>query len=197
MKKARMLVFLSVFMLLVSVVGLALSDTCALTIHELPEQGLSVPLPSEFLVFRRDLPTDDPIFAAFGLDADTVFAYMEQQDLYLDALAYDNSREVFVTVSEGDDLSFIDMTDEWLTALADFMTAQYVPLGITVTRHEIYRTESAAFILMWENTATLDGVQCFTTRNGSAISITFNTFSSMTDEELAMMYTILDGVTFN
>lgn len=198
MKRTRLLAFLSALTLLMAGACPALADY-ALTPCELPEFGMTVPLPADFLLLRRDLPDDDPAYAYLGIDAATSRAYMEQGDLYLDAVAKDASCEVFVTVTEDEALSvdFHSVGDNALIHLGAAMAEQYASQGITVTQTEVYRADGVTFLLLWQTVGGREGLQCYTIRPGYAISVTFGSAGLMTDDDAALMYEIMDGVRFN
>ena len=102
------------FMLLLSfpVKAFAVSQT-----YSLDALGMSIDIPSEYVVFTRDIADDDPNLSAYGLSKNDMADLMESGNIYLNAWDKDVNFEIIVTMIDSTISDFNLMSDTMLNTL--------------------------------------------------------------------------------
>ena len=62
--------------------------------YDLEELGMSIEIPSDHVVFTRDIRSDDPNLSAYGLTKDDLFSPMLERSIYLNAWDKDVNYEI-------------------------------------------------------------------------------------------------------
>lgn len=123
--------------------------------YALDEVGLSVSLPSEFVVFTRDVSETDPNLSAYGLTKESMLSSMISENIYLYAFPEDLKNIITVVAKEDMPQNFNMYSDEELSKTAEQLTAQYEQDGITCLKSEIYSHNQSKFMKFF--TTQLDG----------------------------------------
>ena len=66
--------------------------------YELDELGMSIELPSDHVVFTRDIKANDLNLIAYGLTKDGLSSLMQERSIYLNAWDEDINYEIIVTM---------------------------------------------------------------------------------------------------
>jgi len=67
-------------------------------VYNLNEIGVTICLPYDFDVFTRNMPNNDPLLSVYGLTSDQINESLIPQNIYLDALSPDGTKEIVVTM---------------------------------------------------------------------------------------------------
>ena len=195
MKKARFLTILTILMLLT---GAALAE-CDMTVYDVPEKGITVPMPSDYAVFRRDMPADDPSLALFGLNLDYVLRHLEEGELWLDALTHDLSREITLTIFREDQVLDLRLvTETFRNAYFDALVKNYEEHGVVTDRREVWTIGDEVYLLMWQRVGDQGDERIFCRTRRSLNSFTFLLLAdgSVTEEDENLLRQILEGVQY-
>ena len=123
--KRKLLLFILLALLL------TLSVHAAETIR-LEDLGLSIDVPSDYYVITRNMDPEDPALAVFDMDADEVMQLLERNDMYLDLLNNDDNFELTISMSENQERTMNQFTDDALDSMADTLADQFDSSGLTV-----------------------------------------------------------------
>lgn len=170
------------FMLLLSfpVKAFAVSQT-----YSLDALGMSIDIPSEYVVFTRDIADDDPNLSAYGLSKNDMADLMESGNIYLNAWDKDVNFEIIVTMIDSTISDFNLMSDTMLNTLGTSFEDEYAKSGITVEKYEVYQHDQAKFIKIYINqpngAETVYGLQYYTVYDNKAINVTMQSYSGKID----------------
>ena len=139
MNRKLLLVFLAAVLLVFAVHA---ADAAAVRIDEL---GMRIDVPTEYSVFTRDMPLDDPALEANGLDGAEFIQRMKDGDIYLELLSDDPAFEAFVTMQANavENMNVFDEAD--LEQLKEPLTQEYENAGIAVSSVDCLPAEQAVF----------------------------------------------------
>lgn len=161
------------------------AQAAASTAYDLPEVGVSLTLPAQFdTVLTRDMPAEDPVFAATGLTKEYVDNLMIASNLYLDAMSITEAgveQEIvflFAPFTMIDTLA--DLSDADLEDFYSGIEMTYKAQGIVITNHEIVKVNGHPYVLMWEEANGATGIQCITVRNSLTVSVTLTNYKNAT-----------------
>lgn len=159
-------------------------------------------LPSDYVVFTRDIDSGDPNLAAYGLTKDGMLSLMRERSIYLNGWDRDVNHEIIVTVADNTLEDFNLYSDALLETMATAIDDEYKSIGITVLRTELYKHSQAKFIKVYmsqpNGSATVYGLQYYTVYNGKAINITMQSYSGqLTSAQESIHKSIVDSVRFD
>ena len=144
--------------------------------YQLAELGMSIDIPTEYVVFTRDITDNDPNLSAYGLCKSDLLSLMKSRNIYLNAWDKDVNFEIIVTMIESKINDFNLMSDTVLNTLASSFKSAYIDRGITVEKYEIYQHDQAKFIKVYINQPNgadkVYGLQYYTVYDNKAINVT-------------------------
>ena len=197
MRKIRVLLLLVVFCLL-----LAASANAAEQVYVLEELGMSIKLPSDMVVFTRDLDENDPTLAAYGLTKSEMQQLMTDGDMYLDALFKDDGYEITVTMVDSPLRDYNLYSNTELETLRPLWESELENAGIILESLELYQHEQAKFCVFQisqpTEILTAYGLRYHTVYADKAIGITLQSYDEEADpDKKAVFKEIIDGIAFH
>jgi len=173
-----------------------------MTEYALDELGMTVSMPSDYIVFLRDIDANDPNLAAFGLTKDSMSSLMNERNIYLNGWNADVDHEIVVTMVDSPFSDFNLYSDTVLLTMATSFTSGYEDMGITVIRSEIYQHAQAKFLKLYTSRpnegSTIYALQFYTVYADKAINITMHSFlGQITAAQEAVMKSIVDSAGFD
>lgn len=181
---------------------LPVSAFAATGTYDLDELGMSIELPSDHVVFTRDIEANDPNLSAYGLTKDGLSSLMQERSIYLNAWDEDINYEIIVTMLDSPFEDYNQFSDTSLSAFVSALDTEYAGLGITMIRSEFYQHSQAKFAKIYisqpNNGETAYGLQYHTVYDGKAINITLQSYSGKIDSSKeAILKKIVDTVHFD
>ena len=166
------------FVSLLLVVSLTLSVHAVSEEFVISEMGLSLSIPSEYIVFTRDMDKNDPAFADFGITKETLMDQFTTGHIYLNAVLPDGNEEIVVTMEENMISEFNGLGETSLLMLASALKDGYEEYGISVSSYDIYHHTQLEFIRIYFNTTdkTTYGLQYYTIYGGQAMNFTIRSY---------------------
>lgn len=169
--------------------------------YDLDELNMSIDIPDDYVVFTRDINSNDPNLSAYGLTKDNMSSLMESGNIYLNAWDKDVNFEIIVTMIDSSLGDFNQFSDTTLSAFASSFESEYKNMGITYLKSEKYQHEQAKFIKIYinqpNNGSTVYGLQYYTVYGSKAINVTIQSYSGKIDSaKEATLKTIVDSVFF-
>ena len=170
--------------------------------YELDELGMSIEIPSDYVVFTRDIRSGDPNLSAYGLTKDDLISLMLERSIYLNAWDKDVDYEIIVTMRESLLEDYYQLSDTTLNGLMSALETEYAAMGITLIRSDLYQHSQAKFAKIYisqpSNGGTAYGLQYHTVYAGKAINITLQSYSGEIDSNKeAIIQKIVDTVHFD
>lgn len=172
------------------------------TTYELDELGMSIDLPSDHVVFTRDIKATDPNLSAYGLTKDGMSSLMLERSIYLNAWDDNVNYEIIVTMIDSPFEDYNQFSDTTLNGFVSALETEYASMGITFIRSDLYQHSQAKFAKIYisqpNNGETAYGLQYHTVYDGKAISITLQSYSGKIDSNKeATLKKIVDTVHFD
>ncbi len=172
------------------------------TTYELDELGMSIELPSNHVVFTRDIKANDPNLSAYGLTKDGISSLMLERSIYLNAWDEDVNYEIIVTMVDSPFEDYNQFSDTTLNGFVSALETEYASMGITFIRSDLYQHSQAKFAKIYisqpNNGDTAYGLQYHTVYNGKAINITLQSYSGEIDSSReAIIQEIVDTIRFD
>lgn len=168
-----------IFLLSLSlVVGLALSVQAASEKYDVSEMDLSLEIPSEYIVFTREMEKDDPAWLDYGISKQDLMDQFTARHIYLNAVLPNGNEEIVVTMEENIITEFNGLGDTSLLMLASSLKDGYEEHGIFVSSYDIYHHPQLEFIRIYFNTEdkTTYGLQYYTIYGGQAMNFTMRSY---------------------
>ena len=196
-RKIRALLFLVVLCLLLSAVTNAAERT-----HIVEELGMSIKLPSNMVVFTRDIDENDPNLAAYGLTKNAMQQLMTDGNIYLNAWVEDASYEIIVTMIDSPLMDYNLYSNTILETLGTSLESEYRNAGIILESFELYQHGQAKFFVLNisqpNGNSTAYGLQYHTVYADKVINITLQSYEGEVDQDKkAILKDIVDGIEFN
>lgn len=171
-------------------------------IYKLDELGMSIELPQDYVVFTRDIKSNDPNLSAYGLTRDELYSLMVDGCIYLNAWDKDLNYEIVVTMTDSPVEDFNLFSDTALTDMASSLKEEYQNYGITYIKSELYQHSQAKFVKIYisqqSNGSTVYGLEYSTVYNSQAINITLQSYSGkINSDKEAILKKIVDSVCFD
>lgn len=181
---------------------LPVSVFAANSTYDLDELGMSIDIPSDYVVFMRDIKNNDPNLSIYGLKKDGMYSMMLERNIYLNAWDEDVNYEIIVTMTESPLEDYNQFSDTTLAGLVSASEPEYADMGITFIRSELYQHSQAKFAKIYlsqpNNGKTVYGLEYHTVYNGKAINITMQSYSGVIDSNKeAIIRKIVDTVHFD
>ena len=169
--------------------------------YALNELGMTVLLPSDFIVFTRALKLNDPNLDTYSLTKDEMLELMLSRNIYLNAWDEDINFEIIITMIDSPLVDFNLYSDTVLSTIATSFKSEYEKVGIKYVKSEIYKHEQAKFLKIYisqkNEDKTVYGLQYYTVYDDKAINITMQSYSGdITSSNEATLKTIIDSATF-
>ena len=158
--------------------SLVLSVQAASEEFAVSEMGLSLSIPSEYLVFTRDMDKNDPAFADFGITKEALMEQFAAGHIYLNAVLPDGNEEIVVTMEENMISEFNGLGETALLMLASTLKDGYEEYGISVSSYDVYHHAQLEFIRIYFNTTDKStyGLQYYTIYGGQAMNFTMRSY---------------------
>ena len=181
---------------------LPVSAFAATGTYDLDELGMSIELPSDHVVFTRDIKANDPNLSAYGLTRDGLSSLMQERSIYLNAWDEDINYEIIITMMDSPLADYNLLSDTTLAAVVSSFETEYAGAGITFIRSDIYQHSQAKFAKIYisqpNNGETAYGLQYNTVYNDKAINITMQSYSGKIDSNKeSILKKIVDTVHFD
>ncbi|HHX37842.1 MAG TPA: zinc ribbon domain-containing protein [Clostridiaceae bacterium] len=172
------------------------------TEYELEELGLTVSIPSDYVVFTRSISDDDPNLSAYGLTKDGLSSLMTERNIFLNGWDKEINQEIIVTMIGSSLVDFNLFSDMELTTLASTFEDGYKNAGLTVIKTEIYNHAQAKFLKIYisqpNGSDTVYGLQYYTVYDNKAINITMQSYSGkISSSQEAILKKIVDSAHFD
>jgi len=170
-------------------------------IYQLYELDMSIAIPSDYVVFTRDIKADDPNLSTYGLTKNYMTNLMETKNIYLNAWDKDLKFEIIVTMIDSSLGNFAELSESALNTLASSTKTEYANAGITLITYEIYQHSQTKFIKIYIsqpfNGSTVYGLQYYTVYNNKAINITMQSYSGkISSSKETILKSIVDSAHF-
>lgn len=196
-KFLRALLMLCVIFCLLPVSVFAASST-----YDLDALGMRIDIPSDLVVFTRNINADDPNLSTYGFTKDEFLSLMQEQDIYFDAWDQDVDHEIVILMEEDLSGDYHRLSDTRLAAIISSYKSGFADAGINLIDSDIYRHSQAKFTKLYlsqtENGETLHGLQYHTIYDGKSIIITFYSYCGEIDAAEASAYqSIIDSICFD
>ena len=197
MKKAISLLGAIIILLSIPVVSVAAQNE-----YKLPDVGITIVIPDGNYVLTRDISSSDPALTFFGMSKTDCLSFMEERNIYLNAVNSDVTKEIVVTMTENiiSDLNLLPNSsiDTMLSSLID----TYSQAGITIDSSDYYQHEQAKFIVFGIHQNGTDGLiygkQYFTIYNYKAINVTFYSYDGpLSDWDNIINLSTISGIKFS
>ena len=182
------------------VTSLAITAYAASTTYTVSELDLSLDIPSEYLTFTRETEENDPLLAELGISAADLIAYLESEDIYLDAIHPEGIEELIVSMTDNEINNFEEIGDDALLTMIPAMEEEYSNYGIAVSGCEIYHHAQVPFFRIYFNTEdnSTYALQYYTIYDHKAMNFTLYSYTGPISEaqEIAMQ-NIVDTIFLN
>lgn len=181
---------------------LSVSAFAATSSYNLAELGMSIDIPSDYIVFTRDIKTNDPNLRAYGLTKEGLSSLMLERSIYLNAWDKDANYEIIVTMVDSPFENYNQLSDTLLNGLIPSLKTEYATAGITFIRSDLYQHNQAKFVKIYisqpNNGDTAYGLQFHTAYDGKAINITLQSYSGKIDSSKeSVLKKIVDSIHFD
>lgn len=198
MKKLYSLILALLLLLSLSTTAFAASSKT----YSLDELGMSIDIPSEYVVFTRNISDNDPNLSAYGLTKNDMKDLMNARNIYLNAWDKDVNFEIIVTMIDSTISDFNLMSDTMLNTMASSAKTEYANNGITVEKYEVFQHNQAKFIKIYisqpNGTEKAYGLQYYTVYDNKAINVTMQSYSGKIDSSKeSILKSIVDTVHFD
>ena len=170
--------------------------------YKLTDVGIDITIPSDYVVFTRNVKADDPNLAAYGLTQNDLLSIMKNGNFYLDMWDKNVTFEIVVTMIDSPLSDFSSVSDTMLTTLSSAVVPEYEAAGVSVESYEIYHHKQTKFVKIYQSfeqdNDTLYGLQYHTVNDGKAINVTMTSYSGKIDDtKEEIIKSIVDTVKFD
>ncbi|MEA4872224.1 MAG: zinc ribbon domain-containing protein [Synergistaceae bacterium] len=166
------------------------------------EMDMSVQIPSDLIVFTRDISADDTNLASSGFTKDELLSIMESEGSYLDALEPDDiDYQICFTMIESTEADFNQLDDNMLQMIGEALKSGFESRGFTIIKSEIFEHPQTKFIKIYQSMpygdATEFEIKYYTVYAGKAICIVLHLFTGeITSAHEAVLKSIVDSAKF-
>lgn len=172
------------------------------TEYTLDELGMTVFMPSDYIVFTRDINANDPNLASYGLTKDSMSSLMDDRNIYLNGWDEDINQEIIVTMIDSPLIDFNLYSNTTLSTMATSFESEYKNAGVTVIKYEIYQHSQAKFLKIYisqpNGDSTAYGLQYYTVYADKAINITMQSYlGQITSSKETILQAIVDSAIFD
>ncbi len=194
---------LTILLLLSSPVFVFATDTYIkdAVIYEIPEIGIAVPIPSDFLALERTVQEDDPVLALFGFTKTDWEQITAGNNIYLDAYNLDTDSEIIVTMTDSMLSDMNLLPDRTIDAMIDSLKSAYQGAGISLNEYEIYQHSQAKFMKLYltqpNGGSFIYSLEYSTIYDGKSINLTLHSYDgNITPEDEKLIQEVVDGTDF-
>ena len=176
--------FLVLFLIILAAFSLASGESS--NIQTISEIGMSINIPSDYYVFTRDMPTEDPALLLFGYTPLEINQILTEKNIYLDAVHASGTKEITVTMVGSSLADFDNYQDSTLLFMSASFLDDIQELGVVIDQYEVFHAKDATFIRFREHRSNNPEIQCiqyYTTINAQAVNILFNGDFSKEEED--------------
>lgn len=166
--KTRKILCFTIFILLVAVSSMPVLG--ANTKYDMGDIGLSVSLPDTMVVFTRETPPDDEIFASLGITYDGMMSMMESTHTYVNAMDIDGDRgkEILISCEESNDTDYRKASPSELFKAAEAEKNKIAADGRKIIKTDIYEHPDIDFVETHSEDASSHQIQYTTVISGKA-----------------------------
>ena len=175
--------------------------------YTLNELDMTIDVPSDYIVFTRDMDIEDPQLALYGFgqdELDELVEYYKETNIFLDACSEDLNYELFVTMFTDDSLQelfdFNLFTDQELTEYAQILSSGFAAQGVNVLKIELLspRHPQAKFykIYLSDSDQYQYRLQFYTIVNGKAINVYFDAVDPVDEALESRVMEIVNTISF-
>ena len=170
--------------------------------YKIDELGMSIAIPSDYVVFTRDIDANDPNLSLYGLTKDSMSSLLSSSNVYLNAWDSDVNYEIIVNMIDSPLGDFNKISDTALSILATSLESEYIKSGITSLKSEVYQHAQAKFLKIYISQpiadSTIYGLQYSTVYANKAINITMQSYSGTINvSKENILKSIVDSVVFD
>lgn len=185
---------LIVFLCYVLTVSVFSAETAAYQIDNL---GICIDIPSEYVVFTREIDANDPNLSTYGLTKDNMLSFLETNNIYLDCWDNDVTFEITVIAEDIFLEDFNQFSDADLLDLASSLAASYEEEGIMYLRSEVYQHDQAKFLKIYSSGQQDERLQYQTVYANKAVYVTLCNYVSTIDaSQESNLKSIVDSIYF-
>ncbi len=170
--------------------------------YNIDEYGVSITIPSEYIVITRDIPDDDPNLSEIGLSKSEMLSLMISGNSYLDALDKNTNSEIVVTIRESPVPDFNLCDDAMLEDLMSTLLPGFDEAGVNLGNIEVYQNQQAKYIKIQVD-HQLNGsdktyaIEYLTSCNDILLCLTLSSYSGKIDPSTEkVLNTIVDSIKF-
>ena len=197
MKRTAQVCFL-LFLCLLMTVSVSAAGT---TTYELDELDMSIEIPSEYIIFTRDISPDDPKLSMYGYTKQDVLSSLEFDNAFLDGWDEDLSFEIIVTMEDSTLEDFSGASNIFLNTYAAELEDFFESNGITFINSKIYQQGQMKFIKIYTRELYYDytvyKLQYYTVYANKAISIAIKSyFGEINTEQEEIVWKMVNSARF-
>lgn len=175
----------------------SLAEPISVRQHWLPEIGLSVPVPLDYVVFTRDTPQDDPAYAATRYEYENIQQFLWAGNFYLFAVSLDASKELTVYANPVGTPDFSEFDRSELEAIALSTAQELIAIGQTFDQAQIRYTDYATYVVVAVHDDSAYHILCSTVRNGVMYTIrSISRGAALSEYEEGLFYGLLENTAF-
>lgn len=203
MKKVKGSIFLLFMILLLNSQSLYAKENFKTTI--VSDEHVIISFPESCYVLKQEVSEDDPYLALIGASKDYVEEYYKENNIFLHAVASDQSYEIVCTVKDNDNQQYLTdlslVSDEEIQTLAESMAETYESYGYTDILTDVYSSENEKFAVInfktSDETATVNCRQFYTILNDKAYYFTLRVFTEEISSDITdIMNEVVDSIEF-
>jgi len=170
--------------------------------YTLDALGMTVSMPSDYIVFLRDIDVNDPNLSAYGLTKDSMSSLMNERNIYLNGWDAEINHEIIITMIDSPLVDFNLYSDTILSTMATSLKSEYESTGVSVIKTEIYQHSQAKFLKIYISQpyegSTVYGLQYYTVYADKAINITMQSYlGQITASQEAVIKSVVDSAEFD
>ena len=170
--------------------------------YRLDKLGIYIDLPSDYVVFTRDIDANDPNLNAYGLTKEGLSSLMSDRHIFLNAWDKSITHEIIVTMTDSQFEDYNQFSDTILNAFVSTLESGYEDSGVTFIRSDLYQHNQAKFVKIYTSQPngedTVYGLQYHTVCNSKAINITLQSYAGDIDSfKEALLQKIVDSIQFD
>ena len=181
---------------------LPISVSAASSTYDVNEIGMHINLPSDYVVFTRDIHADDPNLSKYGFTKDKLLTHLQEANIYLDAWDEAVEHEIVIVMEEDLSGDYHQYSDTELTTMISSYGTGFADAGIQLIDSGIYRHSQAKFtkfsLSQTENGEALYVMQYHTIYDGKSIVVTLYSYCGEIDATEATAFQgMIDSIRFD
>ena len=169
------------------------------------EESIKVSFPESCYVLKQNVSSDDPYLTLIGASKDYVEEYYKENNIFLHAVASDQSYEIVCTVKENENQQYLTdlslVSDDEILTLANSMANTYESYGYTEVSSNVYTTANEKFAVIdfktTDGDSTVSCKQFYTILNDKAYYFTLRVFlDEIPAEDIEIMNEVVSSIVF-